>query len=135
MVRFRLKVGAEWRTAEEAANGAVVVGPTLVGHVVRHLPALLRGRSSSVRFAVLDRLETIGFDLEAVPAPAGQTRVVMTSSFVYGLAIDPVTLTFEASTQKLVRHEGRVPTKRPVGDELRDFDARVEYAFLAPSYR
>ena len=57
------------------------------------------------------------------------------SSFLVGLAIDPIYFTFDASTKALVRLEGRVPTKVRAGDRWSDFDARVEYELVASSYR
>ena len=112
-----------------------MVGPTLVGYIVRHLEALRSGQELPVRMAVLDRLETIGFRLRAVPGEVGQTRVRMTaSSFLYGLFIDPIDFDFEASSGKLVRLEGRVPPKVWADDRWQDFDARVEYRFVAGAY-
>lgn len=135
-VRFQLLDGTRARTGVERQAGAVVVGPTLVGYLVRHLPALRAGEALSVRMAVLDRLETIGFDLSAVAAGPGQTRVKMkASSFPYSMVIDPVHFTFEAATDKLVRIEGRVPPKVWSKGSWRDFDARVDYQFVSASYR
>ena len=89
-----------------------------------------------VRPAVLDRLVTIGFQLQAVEARPGQTRIRMKpSSFLVALVVDPLYFTFETATGKLVRLEGRVPPKVRDGDAWRDFDARVEYRFVANAYR
>jgi hypothetical protein len=135
-VRFRLEDGGGARTRTEKANAPVVVGPTLVGYIYKHLAQLRAGQVLPVRFAVLDRLETIGFQLAAVQAAPGQTRIRMkASSFLLAALIDPVTFTFESDTGKLVRLEGRVQSKIRRGDRLRDLDARVEYRFVADSYR
>jgi hypothetical protein len=126
--------GAQSRVEEQP--GAVVVGPTLVGYIVRHLDALRAGEPVPIRLAVLERLETIGFDLSAVESPPDQTRVKMTpSSFVISLIVDPLYFTFEAATGKLLRLEGRVPPKVLEGERWRDLDARVEYRFVADTYR
>ena len=86
--------------------------------------------------AILDWLETIGFELQAVESPAGQTRVRMTpSSFVLAAVIDPVTFTFETASGKLLHLEGRVPPRVRQGDRLKDLDARVEYRYVAAGYR
>ena len=132
-VHFRLIDGAREVSAVEHRDGTpVVVGPTLVGYIYKHLSALRAGKRFRVRLAVLERLETLGFDLETVRAPRGQTQVRMSaSSFVVALAVDPVLFTFETETGKLVRLEGRVPSKRPTAEGLEDFDARVEYRFVA----
>lgn len=134
-VRFRLERGGKVEQAEEEQQDPVVVGPTLVGYIVRHLGALRAGQALPVRMAVLDRLETIGFRLSVVPGDAKQTRVRMTAtSFLYGLFIDPIDFDFEASSGKLVRLEGRVPPKVWADNGWKDFDARVEYRFVAGSY-
>jgi hypothetical protein len=57
------------------------------------------------------------------------------SSLLYGLVIDPIHFTFDTATGKLVRLEGRVPTKLRSDSGWEDFDARVEYQFLAAAYR
>jgi len=135
-VRFEHFDGTKHRSSVERWQGTVVTGPTLVGYVVRHLEELRAGKALRVRFAVLERLETIGFELRAAPAQPGQTRVVMTpSSFLVGLLVDPVSFTFETATAKLVRLEGRVPPKVRSGDRWRDLDARVEYRFVAAAYK
>lgn len=135
-VSFHLVHGATDRTAVEHPTADVVVGPTLVGYIVRRLEALRAGRSFEVRLAVLDRLETLGFVLEAVESPPEQTRVRMTpSSFLVGLIVDPIDFTFDTGTSRLVRLEGRVPPKVRAGDGWSDLDARVEYRFVAAAYR
>jgi hypothetical protein len=135
-VIFRWTDGAAERTHVETQRGTVVVGPTLVGYIVQHLAELRENRSFVVRFAVLDRLETIGFELSSVAAGPGQTRVKMKpSSFVIGLIVDPLYFTFDTATDKLIRLEGRVPPRERRADRLYDFDARVEYRFVAEAYR
>jgi hypothetical protein len=136
-VYFRLVEGAREETAvEDQPDLPVLVGPTLVGYVVQHLPALRTGQRLGVRLALLERLETLGFELESVPAPRGQTRVRMRpSSLLVRLAVNPVIFSFDTATSKLLRLEGPVPTKLPTPAGLQDFDARVEYRFVAPRYR
>jgi hypothetical protein len=135
-VSFRLSDAEREQTRVEHPKGPVVVGPTLVGYMLRRLDAIERGEVVEVRLALLERLETIGFDLEAVPAPPGRTRVKMSpSSVLVGLAVDPIYFTFERSSRALVRLEGRVPPKVRDGEHWNDFDARVEYELVASSYR
>jgi hypothetical protein len=135
-VAFRVREGDRERTATEQVDAPVLVGPTLVGYIVDHLDELARGETFSVRMAILDRLETIGFDLEAVDAPAGRTRVKMSpSSFLIGLAVAPIYFTYDTQSRSLVRLEGRVPTKVRAGEHWADFDARVEYEMVAARYR
>jgi hypothetical protein len=51
------------------------------------------------------------------------------------VVVNPLFFTFETATAKLVRLEGRVPPKVRVGGAWRDFDARVEYRFVADAFR
>lgn len=135
-VAFRLRSSAGERTRVERTDGEVVVGPTLIGTLVHRFAALERGEVVRVRFAVLSRLETIAFELAKVSSSPGELRVEMRpSGFLFGLVVDPITFTFETSTKKLIRLEGRVPPLVRDGDEWRELDARVEYDFVAPSYR
>ena len=123
-------------TKVERTTDPVAVGPTLVGFVFVRLEELRQGAVVPLRLAVLDRFETIGFELRSVAAAPGQTKVQMTaSSFLYRLAIDPVFFTFETASAKLVRLEGRIPPKVKNGDGWANFDARVEYRFVADAYR
>ncbi|MBL8743709.1 MAG: hypothetical protein JNK04_21515 [Myxococcales bacterium] len=134
-VRFHRVDASGVRDEVEAQDGVVVVGPTLVGYIGAHLPALRAGEVFPVRLALLDRLETLGFDLAIAESAPGETKVRMTpSSFFVRLAVDPIDYTF-GPDGKLARLEGRVPPKHFVGGRYRDFDARVEYAFVAPEYR
>jgi len=124
------------RVRVEQGTGDVVVGPTVVGYLWKRLDTLRASETLAVRFAVLDRLETLDFTLTAVSAPTGQTRVQMSpTSVIIGLVVDPIFFTFETGSGKLVRIEGRVPPKREVDGALVDLDARVEYRFVAADYR
>jgi hypothetical protein len=135
-VAFRVRAGNDERTATERVDAPVVVGPTLVGYIFAHLDRLARGERFQVRMAILDRLETIGFDLRAVLAPDGLTRIEMSpSSFLIGLAVDPIYFTYDRAEGSLVRLEGRVPTKIRDGEHWADFDARVDYDMFAARYR
>jgi hypothetical protein len=135
-VSFRLVSAEGEQHGMETQSDPVVVGPTLVGYILRNLAALSAGTKLPVRFAVLDRLETIGFDLEAVKAEPGHTRIRMkASSFLIARLITPTYFTFDTASGKLVRIEGRVPPKVREGERLHDLDARVEYQFVAAAYR
>jgi hypothetical protein len=135
-VSFLVRDARGERRRVEKTRDPVVVGPTLVGHIHRNLGNLRAGQKLPVRMAILDRLETIGFQLQALASPPGQTRVRMTpSSIVLAALIDPVTFTFETASGKLLHLEGRVPPRVRKGDRLKDLDARVEYRYVAAGYR
>ena len=128
--------GEQQQVAEEQQSAPVVVGPTLVGFIARQRASLAAGQVIAIRLAVLERLETLGFELRSVPAASGQTRVEMAaSSLLIGLVVKPLYFTFDAASGNLLRMEGRVPPKAIVGEHWQDLDARVEYAYAVAAYR
>ena len=131
--RFR---GTDRETKIERVDGPVVVGPTMVGYIARHLDQLQAGEELEIRLAVLDRLATYGFKLQAVEASPGQTRIRMKpSSFVIAMAVDPLYFTFETATGKPIRLEGRVAPEVRDDDGWHSVDARVEYHLVSGAYR
>ena len=126
------------RKREERLSDPVVVGPTLVGYIARNLERLRAKQVLRVRMALLDRLRTFAFELHALDAGerTGQIRVQMRPvSFLIALAVAPVDFYFENSSRKLVRLEGPVPPKRRTGRGWKNFEARVEYQYVADTYR
>ncbi len=135
-VRFLLITGDEESRDEETVSDPVVSGPTLFGHIYRNWDALMGGAEPTVRFAVLERLETIGFTLRKDASAPGQVSIRMAAaSPIIALGVDPIFITFDATTKRLVRLRGRVPPKVEVNGELEAFDARVEYRVSVPVYR
>lgn len=139
-VTFRVtQDGGKERVRVEKQSAPVVTGPTLVGYIAQHLGELREGKTLSVAMGVLDRLETIGFRLQKVGSQPEQTSIRMRpSSWLVRLVMDPIYFTFDGSG-KLTRIEGLVPPKvhRSTwrGELWDDFDARVEYTYVADAYR
>ena len=129
-VQFTLIDNSGERRATESLDLPVVVGPTLFSFAFEHLSELTQGKTVPFRFAVPSRLETVGFELSCVQPCTEPKRLKMApTSAIIGLVVDPLFITLEQG--KLVSLEGRVPTKRRVGTDWADFDARVTYELLA----
>lgn len=127
IAEFHLAKGDTERVVRETVSGPVVVGPTLYLFAKHHWAELMAGRVVPLRFAVMSRLETIGFELEKVDAPEGQVRVRMKAQSPFiELLVDPLFITWTSDGQ-LVSLDGRVPTKVKDGDGWGDLDAHVEY--------
>jgi hypothetical protein len=132
---FHLADGDAAEDAVEEQTDPVVIGPTLVGYIARNLDALRAGETLPVRMAILDRLETIGFELAAIESTVEGTTIEMTpSSFLVRLAMDPIRFSFDARGN-LVRLEGLVPPRVSDGDSWSEFEARVEYHYAVNEYR
>lgn len=123
-------------TATEKLTDPVIAGPTTFGFIVTHWDTLLAGASLPVRFAVLERNESIGFILDRVPGNAGGVTVRMRpSSAIIRLAVKPTYFTFDSTSRKVLGYDGRVPPLEEVNGKLKTLDARVRYTFYVPTFR
>jgi hypothetical protein len=134
---FTSNQGGRISTRSEQLRDPVVSGPTLFGYILAHWDELTRGASLPVRFAVLERNETIGFTLELVESSTqGRTVIRMKpSSLLVRMAISPTFFEFETATRKILEYTGRVPPLESVNGRLQTLDARVTYGFVAPDFR
>ena len=93
------------------------------------------GDSVNFRFAVISRLETVGFVLQKVSSSDTLVRIRMKASSAFiALMVDPIYLTFSAD-RSLVSLEGRVPTKLKKWNGWTDLDAFVEYDNAARKFK
>lgn len=133
---FTLDEGRGARTFTEDVTDPVVAGPTMFGYILANWDALNRGETRSIRFAVLERGETIGFRLARVASGTGRTTIRMRAANpVLRLAIADTFFQFETETRRIVEYTGRVPPMKTVGARLHTLDARVTYQFVAPAFR
>jgi len=135
-VSFILTENDKVSTAREETSVPVVAGATMFGYILAHWEELQTGATLPIRFAVIERKETIGFNLEKTVAPEGRTIIKMTpSSMLVRLAIDPTYFEFDTQTRKIIEYTGRVPPFEVVGNRLQPLDARVAYQFVAATFR
>jgi hypothetical protein len=135
-VTFTLNEGGQVSSAREDISDPVVAGPTMFGYIVAHWHELIEGASLPIRFAVIERMETIGFTLEKVDSEPGRTTILMQpSSLLVRLAVDPTYFQFDTRTKRILEYTGRVPPFETVGDRLETLDARVDYRFIATDFR
>jgi len=132
---FRLLSGERERRAQEIVTLPVVVGPTLYGFIYQNWERLLSGDKVDFRFAVISRLETVGFVLQKVSSSDNLVRIRMKASSPFiALMVDPIYFTFSPD-RRLVSLEGRVPTKLQKGNGWVDLDAFVEYDNVSSGFR
>jgi hypothetical protein len=88
----------------------VVVGLMLVPYIRSHWTELIEGRELPVRFAVADRLETVGFRLARVEQARLEDAVTIAfkpSSFIIRLLVDPLYFTFTSDGDTVLEIFGR----------------------------
>lgn len=133
---YTMDDGARTTTAREAVADPVVAGPTMFGFILAHWEALTSGTAIPIRFAVLERGESLRFMLERVDGPQGRTVIRMTpSNPLVRLAVSPTYFHFDTRSRQILEYTGRVPPFEQRGDRLTTLDARVAYQFVATSFR
>ena len=133
---FTLVEGGTSSVATERATAPVVSGPTMFGYIVTHWDELMRGEALPIRFAIIERQETIGFTLDRIPAAPGRTAIRMrASNWLMRLAVPSTAFEFDTATRKIIEYIGRVPPMEVINGGLKTLDARVSYEFKAPAFR
>ncbi len=136
-VIFSHHQNGEISVVREEVSDPVVVGPTLFGFLAKRWDTLIKGNAIDVRFALLERRETIGFTAELGLSPgAGKTAFVLSpTSALIGLFVAPLTVVFDTKSRRALTYHGPVPPKRDEGETLVDFSADVVYAYHTQTYR
>ncbi|MES2855989.1 MAG: hypothetical protein V4692_09000 [Bdellovibrionota bacterium] len=112
----------------EKVGDDLIVGPSVVSHLQSNWDKILKGETIKRRFAVLDRIETVGFQFskERDAEVDGQKAVVVKmkpTSFVIAAIVDPLMFYMKADGSDLLRIDGRVQVKKNVGGKWKDLDA------------
>ncbi|HJZ73737.1 MAG TPA: hypothetical protein VKE51_18475 [Vicinamibacterales bacterium] len=133
---FTLNDGERERTSHERVADPVVAGPTMFGFILAHWNELVSGAPLPIRFAVLERGESLGFVLDRVDGPEGLTVIRMKpTSVLVRLAVAPTYFQFDTASRQILEYTGRVPPLERSGDRLTTLDGRVAYTFRAPAFR
>jgi hypothetical protein len=121
------------KTDDEKAGADFIVTATLVAYVQAHWDAAMKGDTIKARLAVLDRLETVGFQFrkESEKEIAGAPAVILKmkpSSLIISALVNPLLFSFSADGQKLLELEGRANVKVLIDGKFKDFDGYTVYS-------
>jgi hypothetical protein len=122
------------KTETEKLSGDFVVTSTLVSYLQKNWRALADGKTLRVRYGVLDRLETIGFqftkekekDLQGEKAFVVKMRP---SSMIISALVNPLHFSFKTDGSRLLELEGRTAAKVMIDGRYRDFDGYTVYSY------
>jgi hypothetical protein len=108
------------------------VAATLVDTLGRNRELILRGDTLKLRYAVLDRKETIGFSFFKVEEKKvnGVEAVVIKmkpSSFIISALVDPLLFTLRKDDFRVMELVGRTLPKRKVEQQWKDLDCDIVY--------
>lgn len=126
--------GGKKKTADEKVGGFVLSTPNFNAFVEKNWDSLVSGKAHDVRFAVWDRLETVGFTLQKVDEKtlAGDRWIELRmkpTSFIISALVDPIHLWYSSSDKKLQVMKGRVAPKLHKDGKWKDLDAESVYTY------
>ena len=133
-IKFSYTKKGKTQTAVEKLVDNFVVPPTLVPYLQANWDKLIAGKTLDIRFGVVDRRETVGFDfkVQGEKEVNGKKLTVVKmrpSSFLIAAIVNPLFFYFDPEGPKLIQIEGRVPPKKKVGSAWKDLDALSVYSY------
>ncbi|UXR63451.1 hypothetical protein EZJ49_10225 [Bdellovibrio bacteriovorus] len=120
------------KSSEEKVSGFVLSTSNFNAFVATNWDQLVQGKALDVRFAVWDRLETVGFTLQKRGEMEKEGEKWMElrmkpTSFVIAALVDPIHLWYSHSDKQLRLMKGRVAPKQMRDGKWKDLDAEVIY--------
>lgn len=127
------------KTDEEKLEGELVSSDQMYTFLNANWDKLMKGETLSIRFPVLDRLETVGFkffkekdtDVNGVSAV---TIKMKPSSFIIASLVNPIMFHFHptqklADGHKVIEVVGRTVPKTKDGEKWKDLDAIMRFEY------
>lgn len=134
--KFSFTKDGKTKTNEEKAGDDLIVGSMIPEDLQANWEKITKGAKLKRRLAVVDRLETIGFEFskESDAEVMGQKVAVIMmrpSNFLIAALVKPLRFFVKADGSALVELHGRTLIKRQVGSKFEDLDAVTVYTQLA----
>lgn len=129
---FTYTQGGKTKKATEKAVENLVVTPSVLSYLQKRWSKIEKGEVVKIRLAVLDRLETVGFEFSKDKEidHNGQKAIVVKmkpSSFIIAALVDPLHFYLSKDGQRLLEIHGRTTVKRKDGNSYKDLDAVTVY--------
>jgi hypothetical protein len=122
------------------AKSDFIAGPTSESFLREHWDELVSGKTVQSDFSIPEFSKPIGFEFKKKPDEeiSGKKALVIKmspSSFFISLVADPMELSFDLTSKRIVRYRGRTPMKKMTGDKAKAFDAEILYDYpeVSPS--
>lgn len=130
--KFTWTKDGKTKTDEEDAGADFIVGSQIPLHIEDNWDKLMKGEKFKRRLAVLERLETVGFEFskEKDAEIDGKKAVVIKmkpSSFIIAAIVSPIHFYMSPDGGTLLEIHGRTTVKRDVNGKFKDLDATVVY--------
>ncbi len=121
----------EAKTSDENYVDNLAIGPSIVPYVQKYWDDIKAGKKVSIRLAVADRRETVGFDLRKDDSSTDAKTIIKmkASSLVISALVDPLYFTFLPDGSHMTEMKGRIPFKKEHDGKFSDQDAYTVYKF------
>nr|WP_295900752.1 hypothetical protein [uncultured Bdellovibrio sp.] len=134
LIRFEYEGKGKKKNAEEKIKGPLLSTANFNAFVRENWDKLNTGKGMDVRFAVWDRLETVGFTLQKMGEveKGGDKWMELRmkpTSFIIAALVDPIFLWYAQSDKKLMLMKGRVAPKQLKDGKWKDLDAEAVYTY------
>ena len=115
-------------TDDEKAVDNLVTGPVIIRYIQGHWDEIMKGDTVDVRWAALDRKETVGFKFFKMEEKQmdGKNVVLVKmkpTSIVIAAIVDPLIIIFERDSKKLLEIKGRTLPRQMIDGHWKDLDA------------
>ncbi len=105
-----------------------VTGPAVEFYLGQRWDQLTSGSTIKVEFGIFEIMRSIAFELKKEGETDQLLKVEMRpANFFIRLLVDPIHLTFDKSTKRIVHYIGRTPLKRDRDGKLKPWDAEIIY--------
>lgn len=131
-ISFEYEKDGVKKVASEKVRGETLSSANFNAYIQENWDSLVAGKELDIRYAVWDRLETVGFSLKKINEMQNEGERwlelrMKPSSFVIAALVDPIHLWYGLGDKKLKLMKGRVPPKILKEGRWRDLDAEVVY--------
>lgn len=129
---FTVQKNGETRTKTKAAPENLVVGPSFVPFFQAHWKELTERKKVIADLAVMDYMDTFGFEFEKVETSdnvKGVTVRMRPTSVIVSAVVDPVYFLVQNDGTKILELKGQMLVKLKVGNSWQDFDGRAVFTY------
>jgi hypothetical protein len=131
-LQFSIRKNGIVKTKETDLPDNLVIGPSFVPFFQQHWKEIMSEKKVPVRLAVLDYMDTFGFEFEKVKSENETHSVLVrmraTSIFVAAM-VNPVYFLVQSDGSKIIEMKGRMLVKIKDGNSLRDFEGRAVFTY------
>lgn len=116
------------KTEVVSVGESFIMGPTTDFFVQKNWKALTEGAIVKAEFGVFELLKTVQFEFKKIEDEVGSIKIQMKPANLFvSMMVDPIYVTYDKTTQKMIRYKGRTPMRIKVDGKWKPLDADIFY--------